>query len=84
MSTIAKKNVNFGSVKMSITLDTNLRDELYDICNELGKTKSGFIAEALEYYLDFMDLSLAESRVKEKTKFIPINEMERLINELPD
>lgn len=81
---LKEKDTNLRAVKMSITLNTYLRNELDSVCDELGKSKSGLIAEALEYYLDFIDLSLAESRLKEKSKFISMNDMERLINELPD
>lgn len=69
--------------KMSITIDSYLKNEIDNISEQLGKTKSGIIAEALEYYFDKMDLILAEKRAKDSKKnFISIDEMEKMINEM--
>ncbi|MBR6953071.1 MAG: hypothetical protein IKH66_04595, partial [Campylobacter sp.] len=69
--------------KMSITIDSYLKNEIDNISEQLGKTKSGIITEALEYYFDKMDLILAEKRAKDSKKnFISIDEMEKMINEM--
>ncbi|MBQ7271066.1 MULTISPECIES: hypothetical protein [unclassified Campylobacter] len=69
--------------KMSITIDSYLKNEIDNISEQLGKTKSGIIAEALEYYFDKMDLILAEKRAKDSKKnFISLDEMEKMINEM--
>ena len=72
-----------GAVKMSISLNTFLRNELDNISLELGKTRSGIIADALEYYLDFLDLTIAERRLNnESDKIISSEEMEEFIDGL--
>lgn len=71
--------------KMSITIDSYLKNEIDTISEQLGKTKSGIIAEALEYYFDKMDLILAEKRAKDsKANFIPLDEMEKMVDEMAD
>ena len=68
---------------MSISLNTFLRNELDNISLELGKTRSGIIADALEYYLDFLDLTIAERRLNnESDKIISSEEMEEFIDGL--
>lgn len=72
-----------GVVKVSITLDAYLRKEVDNISLELGKTRSGIIADALEYYLDFLDLTIAERRLNnESDKIISSEEMEEFIDGL--
>lgn len=44
-------NEKNGSTKISITLDTYLKNEVDNISAELGKTRSGLISDAVEYYL---------------------------------
>lgn len=73
-----------GAIKMSITLNAPLKKEVDAICEELGKSKSGIIAEALEYYFDHLDLTIAEERLKNRTKALSMEEMERFIDELED
>lgn len=69
------------AIKMSITLDNSLKKELESIAKQLGKTKSGIIAEALEHYFDTIDLFLAEKRANDDaSNFISLSEMEKRIN----
>ena len=82
-----KETVSNGitnAVKMSITLNTYLKEEVDNISQELKKSKSGIIADALEYYLDYIDLCLAEKRLNDGSKFISAEEMERLVDGMAD
>lgn len=72
-----------GVVKVSITLDAYLRKEVDNISLELGKTRSRIITDALEYYLDFLDLTIAERRLNDGfDKIISSEEMGKFIDEL--
>lgn len=72
-----------GIVKVSITLNAYLRKEVDNISLELGKTRSRIIADALEYYLDFLDLVVAERRLNDESdNVISSEEMEKFIDEL--
>lgn len=72
-----------GVVKVSITLNAYLRKEVDNISLELGKTRSRIIADALEYYLDFLDLVIAERRLSDESdNVISSEEMEKFIDEM--
>ena len=72
-----------GVVKVGITLDAYLRKEVDNISLELGKTRSRIIADALEYYLDFLDLTIAERRLNDESdNVISSEEMEKFIDEM--
>lgn len=72
-----------GVVKVSITLNAYLRKEVDNISSELGKTRSRIIADALEYYLDFLDLVIAERRLNDESdNVISSEEMEKFIDEM--
>lgn len=72
-----------GVVKVSITLNAYLRKELDNISLELGKTRSRVISDALEYYLDFLDLTVAERRLNDESdKIISSEEMGKFIDGL--
>lgn len=72
-----------GVTKVSITLNAYLRKEVDNISLELGKTRSRIIADALEYYLDFLDLVIAERRLNDESdNIISSEEMEKFIDEM--
>ncbi|WP_298832071.1 hypothetical protein [uncultured Campylobacter sp.] len=72
-----------GVAKVSITLNAYLRKEVDSISLELGKTRSRIIADALEYYLDFLDLVIAERRLNDESdNVISSEEMEKFIDEM--
>ena len=72
-----------GVAKVSITLNAYLRKEVDNISLELGKTRSRIIADALEYYLDFLDLVIAERRLNDESdNVISGEEMEKFIDEM--
>lgn len=72
-----------GVAKVSITLNAYLRKEVDNISLELGKTRSRIIADALEYYLDFLDLVIAERRLNDESdNIISSEEMEKFIDEM--
>jgi ribbon-helix-helix protein, copG family len=71
------------ATKISITLDTYLKKEVDNIAKELGKTRSCLVADAVEYYLDFLDMTVATRRLNDKNDtIISSADMERYINEL--
>lgn len=70
------------SVKMSVSLDAGLVAELERFAKESGKSKSGVIAEALEYYFDFLDLALAKKRLNDKSKFVSADEVAEFVENL--
>ncbi|BDY13422.1 type II toxin-antitoxin system RelB family antitoxin [Hydrogenimonas cancrithermarum] len=51
--------------KMSITLDTNVAEELNTLALELGEKKSHLIEKALTHYFDLLDEKVADKRLKE-------------------
>ena len=47
----------------TFTLPLALLEELDSLAKELGKKKTAIVADALEMYLDFHDLKIAEKRL---------------------
>ena len=71
------------ATKISITLDAYLKNEVDNIAKELGKTRSCLVADAVEYYLDFLDLTIAERRLNDESdNVISSEEMEKFIDEM--
>lgn len=71
------------ATKISITLDAYLKNEVDNIAKELGKTRSCLVADAVEYYLDFLDMTVATRRLNDKNDAIISSvDMENYINEL--
>ncbi len=66
-------------VRLNISLEEDLAKELDEIAKELGEKKSHIIRDALMYYFDYLDVKLAEKRLKEieegKTELIPAEEV---------
>ena len=74
-------NENSGATKISITLDAYLKNEVDNISAELGKTRSGLISDAVEYYLDFLDMTIAKRRLNDTSdEVISAKEMESFVN----
>lgn len=75
-------NLTFqNNVKMSISLNADIKDEIDKYAREFGISKSGFITNALKYYLDSLDLLIIKQRLKD-IKMINVDEMERFIDEM--
>ena len=68
-----------GHVRLNISLDEEIAKELDDIAKELGEKKSHIIRDALMYYFDYLDVKIAEKRLKAveegKSKLIPAEEV---------
>ncbi len=66
-------------VRLNISLDEEIAKELEDIAKELGEKKSHIIRDALMYYFDYLDVKIAEKRLKAieegKSKLIPAEEV---------
>ncbi len=66
-------------VRLNISLDEEIARELDDIAKELGEKKSHIIRDALMYYFDYLDVKIAEKRLKAveegKSKLIPAEEV---------
>ena len=67
------------AVRMNISLDKEIADELESIAKELGEKKSHIIRDALMYYFDYLDVKIAEKRLKDieegRSKLIPAEEV---------
>ena len=68
-------------VRLNISLEEDLAKELDEIAKELGEKKSHIIRDALMYYFDYLDIKIAEKRLKAiedgKSKLIPAEEVFR-------
>ena len=66
-------------VRLNISLEEDLAKELDQIAKELGEKKSHIIRDALMYYFDYLDVKLAEKRLKDlekgKSELIPAEEV---------
>jgi len=66
-------------VRLNISLDEDLAKELDEIAKELGEKKSHIIRDALMYYFDYLDVKIAEKRLKDieegKTELIPVEKV---------
>ena len=67
--------------RLNITLDKEVAEELEHISKELGEKKSKLIEKALTFYFDYLDVKIAEERLKRleegKTQTIPAKEVYR-------
>ena len=65
--------------RLNITLDKEIAEELEAISRELGEKKSKLIEKALTFYFDYIDVKIAEKRLKKlekgETKTIPAQEV---------
>lgn len=52
-----------STVRLNITLPSSINDDLTHYAEELHEKKSHIIASALEMYMDYLDLRLAEKRL---------------------
>lgn len=69
--------------KVMFSLSENLVNELDEMAKELKQTKSKLTSEALEFYFDYLDLQIAQNRIKEKNKRYSLEQVhEMLKNEL--
>jgi len=70
-----------GYIKSTFTLPEELVKELEEFTKETGLKKSNIIAKALEMYFDYLDLKIAEKRIKEieekKLKTLSLDEMKK-------
>ena len=70
-----------GYIKSTFTLPEELVNELNEFTKETGLKKSNIIAKALEMYFDYLDLKVAEKRLKEieenKLETLSISEMKK-------
>ncbi len=67
------------AVRMNISLDKEIADELESVAKELGEKKSHIVRDALMYYFDYLDVKIAEKRLKDieegRSKLIPAEEV---------
>ncbi|WP_459775458.1 ribbon-helix-helix domain-containing protein [Aquifex pyrophilus] len=65
--------------RLNITLDKEVADELELISKELGEKKSKIIEKALTFYFDYLDVKVAEKRLKKleegETETIPADKV---------
>ena len=67
--------------RINISLEEELAQELDSIARELGEKKSHIVREALMHYFDYLDVKIAEKRLKEleegRSETIPAEEVFR-------
>jgi len=63
------------TTRMNITLPTSLHDDLIAYADELHEKKSHIIASALDMYMDYLDLKVAEKRSEDDSERIGLDEM---------
>ncbi|WP_457601543.1 type II toxin-antitoxin system RelB family antitoxin [Hydrogenivirga sp.] len=65
--------------RLNITLDEEVARELEHLSEELGEKKSKLIEKALTFYFDYLDVKLAEERLKRlergETQTLPAEEV---------
>ena len=59
----------------------SLADDVAEFSKELNQNKSALVSQALEFYLDHLDLQIAKKRSLEKNETISLDEMKKLSNE---
>ena len=57
-----------NSVRLNITLPESLNNDITQYAKELHQKKSHIIASALDMYLDYLDLKVAEKRLENDDK----------------
>ncbi len=57
-----------NSVRLNITLPKSLNNDITRYAKELNEKKSHIIASALDMYLDYLDLKVAEKRLEDDDK----------------
>jgi predicted DNA-binding protein len=61
--------------RLNITLDREVAEELESVAQELNEKKSNIIEKALTFYFDYLDVKIAEERLKKlergETKTVP-------------
>ena len=65
-------------VRSTFTLDKRVVDELGAVADELGEKKSHIVEKALTMYYDYLDVVIAEKRLKDveegRSRLIPADE----------
>lgn len=69
------------NTKMLISMPQSLADDVAEFSKELNQNKSALVSQALEFYLDHLDLQIAKKRSLEKNETISLDEMKKLSNE---
>ena len=66
-------------VRSTFTIDRGVIDELEAIAAELGEKKSHIVEQALTMYYDYLDLKIAEKRLKDieegRSETVPAEEV---------
>lgn len=67
-----------STVRLNITLPSSINDEINHFAEELHEKKSHIIASALDMYMDYLDIRLAEKRLAEDDgDHVSLNEMKK-------
>ncbi len=66
--------------KLTITLPSEVTEELSLFAKELGEKKSRIVSEALNLYFDIKDSELAEIRLKNREESYTLEEIEQELN----
>ena len=70
-------------VRLNISLEEELAQELDNFAKELGEKKSHIIRDALMYYFDYLDIKLAEKILKDieegKEEVVSLKEAKKML-----
>lgn len=62
------------TVRLNITLPSDLIDDMNNFAEELNEKKSHIITSALEMYFDYLDIRVAEKRLENNEPSIPMDD----------
>ena len=63
-----------NTTRLNITLPTSLNNDITHYAEELNEKKSHIIASALDMYFDYLDIRVAEQRLKDNEPTISMND----------
>ena len=63
-----------NTVRLNITLPSNVNDDITRYAKELNEKKSHLITSALDMYFDYLDIRVAEKRLNDNDSTISMND----------
>ncbi len=69
-----KGSDTMNTTRLNITLPTSLSNDITNYAEELNEKKSHIIASALDMYFDYLDIRIAEQRLKNNEPTISMDD----------
>jgi len=66
-----------GTVRLNITIPESLNNDILHYAKELNQKKSHIISSALDMYLDYLDLQIAQKRLKDDEPTYTLEEVKK-------